>query len=46
MENIACIVVKACLPRRCLAMAMARTTWKTILALPFLLLGVRISGLA
>jgi hypothetical protein len=35
-----------CLATRCLAMGMALTTQKTILAIPFLLLRARISGVA
>jgi hypothetical protein len=35
-----------CLATLCLAMGMTRTTWKTILAVPFLLLSARISGVA
>jgi hypothetical protein len=34
------------LSTRCLALDMARTTWKTILAIPFLLLRALISGVA
>jgi hypothetical protein len=35
-----------CLTNRCLKMGMARTTEKTLLAVPFLLLRARISGVA
>jgi hypothetical protein len=37
---------RACLATRCLAMIMARTTYKTILAIPFLLLRARIMDIA